>query len=101
MIYDLRDTGQKTYKWYARMTERTCLTCSELHNKVFTVASAVKNLDNYLKASEERDIEAMQDANKWVNVTEAGEMTESDGFFPPAHFRCECFIRMDLGYDYK
>ena len=100
-ILDLQRAKQKTYKWYARMTERTCKICASLHNKTFLVQSAVDNLNMYLDASDAGDVTAMQEANKWVNETEAGEMIESDGFFPPAHFRCECFVRMDLGYDYK
>lgn len=100
-LNDFNTAGYDTYRWYARMTERTCPICEELHNKVFDLQPALTWLDKYYDAADRGDIDGLQKANPWVkNKTEAEAIIQTDGFFPPAHFRCECFIRMDLGHDY-
>ncbi len=101
-LNDLNTAGQKTYRWYARMTERTCLICGELHNKVFDLQPALTWLDKYYAYAEKGDIKGLKRSNPWLKNKEQAEgLGRGTGFFPPAHFRCECFIRMDLGHDYK
>lgn len=102
VINDFDQAGYDTFRWYARMTERTCKICSRLHNKVFSVKKSVAMFEEYYAAAENEDIEAMNKANAWLKKPEdVDNLTEKDGYFPPAHFKCKCFIRMDTGVPYK
>lgn len=102
VINDFTEAGYITYRWYARQNERTCPICLALHNKVFTVESAKKDLDAYLKAAEDGNYEDLKTISPWLKSPEEAEaLTEKDGYWPPAHPKCRCFVRMDLGYEYK
>jgi hypothetical protein len=101
-LNDFNAAGYVDYRWYARMTERTCKTCKRLHNRVFTLSVAMEDLEKYYAAAERGDYEELKAIGGWLkSPEEADELTADSGYFPSAHWRCECWIRMNLGYDYE
>lgn len=101
-LNDFNEAGYVDYRWYARMTERTCETCKRLHNRVFTLSAAMEDLEKYYDAAERGDYKALKSIGGWLTSPEEADALKSDsGYFPSAHWKCECWIRMNLGYDYK
>jgi len=101
-LNDFNAAGYVDYRWYARMTERTCKTCKRLHNRVFTLSVAMEDLEKYYAAAERGDYEELKAIGGWLkSPEEADELTADSGYFPSAHWKCECWIRMNLGYDYE
>jgi hypothetical protein len=101
-LNDFNEAGYVDYRWYARMTERTCKTCKRLHNRVFTLSAAMEDLEKYYAAAERGDYEELKAIGGWLkSPEEAAALSSGSGYFPSAHWKCECWIRMNLGYDYK
>jgi len=101
-LNDFNEAGYVDYVWYARMTERTCDTCAKLHNRVFKLKAAMDDLEKYYAAAERGDLKALKAVGTWLKSPEEADALSSDsGYFPSAHWKCECWIRMNLGYDYK
>ena len=86
-IHSMELAGVKQYKWVTR--DDPCPICVPLDGKVFEVKDARGRIDEFIKATQDGDIEAMQTAMPFIDV--GGEY---EGLEPPAHHNCNCELEI-------
>lgn len=90
--------GVKTIRVKAQLDDRTTAICRNLHGTVISVEHQRTFVDNYMKAAESRDKEAIKEAWPWWSDQQAGHLETAQGRReavtqgkvgpPPYHARC-------------
>jgi len=89
-INSMSYAGITTYRWVTRETERTCVICESLHDKVYEVKDAEEHIEDFYSAVEKGDVDAMKEAIPFAQ--KPADFAGMFGIMPPAHPECECDI---------
>lgn len=103
-VRSFANVGITTYEIANPTDERTCPVCGHMAGKVFTVKSAVNQIELVQTATSPNDVRAI---HPWLTEDEMKAISPSAGFasvsdstalanagfsLPPFHFRCRCTV---------